>query len=213
VRMALLGPPGCGKGTQGAVLRERYGSAHVSTGELLRTAVKDGSELGLAAAAMMAEGKLVPDDLVLGLVEEQLNGHGRDNYLLDGFPRTLAQASAFDTASDSGSYELDQVVALDVPESELVRRLCGRRSCVDCGRLYHLEFRPPSREAVCDACEGTLEQRADDVEESVRARLGIYRDQTAPLLGFYGEKGILNRIDGTGNPSEVTARILEALGG
>ena len=213
MRMALLGPPGCGKGTQGAVLRERFGSAHVSTGELLRAAVKDGSELGVAAAAVMAEGKLVPADRVLRLVDEHLHGHGRDNYRLDGFPRTRAQASAFATASDSGSYELDYVVALDVPEDELIRRLCGRRSCVDCGRLHHLEFRPPSRQGVCDSCEGTLEQRADDVEDSVRARLGIYRDQTAPLLGFYGEKGILNKIDGTGKPGEVTERILEALGG
>lgn len=194
-------------------MRERFGSAHVSTGELLRAAVKEGSELGLAAAAVMEEGKLVPDDLVLGLVDEQLVGHGRDNYLLDGFPRTLAQACAFDTASDRGNYELEHVVALDVPEDELVRRLCGRRSCVDCGRLHHLEFRPPASEGVCDSCGGGLEQRADDVEDSVRARLAIYRDQTAPLLGFYGEKGILNKIDGSGNPGEVTERIIEALGG
>ncbi|MFQ5478512.1 MAG: adenylate kinase [Candidatus Binatia bacterium] len=209
--MALLGPPGCGKGTQGAVLKLKLQLAHISTGDLLREAVDHGTRVGLEAGKLMAEGKLVPDDLVLDLVRKRVEKEGA-GYVLDGFPRTLAQATGLDLITDDIGQGLDHVVSLSVPREEVARRLGGRKCCPDCGRLYHQTFSPPREPERCDDCGSGLVIRDDDREETVLERIRVYECQSAPLLGFYEEKGLLRDVDGSGAPEEVTARLLSAVG-
>jgi len=213
VRIVLLGAPGTGKGTQGARLRERYGVAHVATGDLLREAVEQGTELGREAKRYMDAGQLVPDELVLGLVRERLDREGRDaGFLLDGFPRTVAQAEALERLLEERATPLDHVVLLDVSEEEIVERLSGRRVCSGCGRLYHVRFSPPAEEGVCDECGAELVVREDDREETVRKRLEVYRRKTQPLLDFYERRGLLRRVDGVGTVDKVAERVAAALG-
>lgn len=215
MRVSLLGPPGSGKGTQSEVLRDQLGVAHISSGDLLRDAVARNTELGRAARGFMDRGELVPDDLVLGMIRERLQaGDCREGWLLDGFPRTLAQAEALDRLLENeGSGALQHVVSLRVPLEDVVVRLGGRRTCGGCGRLYHVKFQPPKTEGTCDMCAAALVTRRDDEEATIRARLGVYERQTAPLLDYYRKRGLLLEIDGTAAPSDVSGEILTALRG
>ena len=213
MRLSLLGPPGSGKGTQGDVLRARLGIPHISSGDLLRDAVARGTELGKSAKAYMDKGELVPDELVLGMIRERLAADdARGGWMLDGFPRTVAQAHGLDGLLGANGAGLEHVVSLRVPKDDVVARLGGRRNCSKCGRLYHVRFQPPKKEGVCDVCGGALVTRKDDEEGTIRARLDVYERQTAPLLDFYRSRGLLREIDGAIAPAEVSDRILAALG-
>jgi adenylate kinase len=214
MRIVLLGPPGAGKGTQAKLMHERIGASHISTGDLLRAAVAGRSELGLAAQAYMQRGELVPDSLVIGMIDQRLQQNGANaNFMLDGFPRTVMQAEALQTLLAGQHIPLDHVVSLQVPRDELVRRLSGRRTCGQCGTMYHVSSDPPRRPGVCDRCGGELFQRDDDREETIRARLEVYDRATAPLTAFYGSRGLLREVDGTGTAAQVLDRILARLNG
>lgn len=208
MRMMLLGAPGAGKGTQAQHLSGEIGIPQISTGDMLRSAVADQTPMGLEAKHFMDLGQLVPDEVVIGIVEERLTADDcAEGYILDGFPRTVPQAVALNSFA-----RLEAVVDVQVPETELVSRLCGRRTCKSCGAIFHVVSSPPSRDGICDRCEGDLYQRSDDNEDSIRERLGQYKSKTAPLSDWYEERGVLKRVDGTGQPSEVYARIATALG-
>lgn len=185
MNVILLGAPGAGKGTQGALLVKRYGGERVSTGELLRDAVRRGTSLGQEAKKYMDAGELVPDDVILGLVRETLTSAADAGFILDGFPRTLAQAEALDGLLDDLGFTLDAVVVIDVPDDVLVKRLSGRRSCAECGAVYNVYFEPPRTPGRCDVCGGALVERADDDAATVRRRLAVYDDRTRPLIAYY----------------------------
>jgi adenylate kinase len=203
-KLMLLGPPGAGKGTQARRLMDRYDIPQVSTGDMLREARRKGTELGEEAGRYMDAGELVPDEVVIGIVEERLSEPDADEgFILDGFPRTRDQAEAL---AEMG-IELDAVLSLEVSEDEVVRRLSGRLNCPDCGAAFHEEFDPPAEEQVCDECGGELMKREDDRPEAIRERLSGYTEQTEPLKEYYGDGGVLERIDGEGTPDEVAARI------
>lgn len=207
-RLILLGPPGAGKGTQSERLVKTLCVPQISTGDLLRAARKAGTELGNQAKAYMDAGALVPDELVLALVEERLAApDAGTGYILDGFPRNEAQAEAL----AARKVELDRVVNLVVPDELLIGRLSGRRVCRNCGASYHVEFRPTAREGVCDACGGEVYQRPDDAAAVIAQRLEVYREQTAPLVAYYEKAGILRTVAGHGAMDEVFERIVEAL--
>lgn len=211
--MLLLGPPGAGKGTQAKRLTVAFGACQVSTGDILRKAVEDKTPLGQKAAAVMAKGELVPDALMIDLVAERLRRKDcRGGFILDGFPRTLKQAQALEGILKSMGSELDCVVSIRVPEAAIVERLEGRRSCRECGALYHQVFHPAAREGVCDRCRGPLYQREDDRAETIRARLRVYEERTAPLIQYYRDRGLLKEIDGVGDVDEIQSRIREAWG-
>lgn len=207
MRMILFGPPGAGKGTQAARLLERFQVAHLSTGDMLRAAVKAGSELGQAAEGYMKRGELVPDQLVCDLVVERLGQPDCENgFMLDGFPRTVPQAEALDQTLVRAGIALELVLVLEVPDELIVERITGRRSDPQTGAIYHLKFNPPPAE-VADR----VVQRADDTEEACRTRLAKYHAETTPVLPFYDAKGIVKRVDGVGTPDEVTARVIAAI--
>ncbi len=208
----LLGPPGAGKGTQADKIVEEYGLAYIATGDILRSAVKDGTQLGLKASEYMDQGKLVPDNLVVNIVRERLQEPDCENgALLDGFPRTVAQAEFLDQVLEESGSKVDLVLCIDVEESELVERLTGRRVCSDCGANYHLKFKPPQVRNVCDQCGGELYQRDDDSLETVRERLSVYKEQTAPLISYYKKKELLVPIDGDQEIEKVLKQIKVAL--
>jgi adenylate kinase len=212
MRVVLLGPPGAGKGTQAQTLKQKFAIPHISTGDLLRQAVKEGTELGRQARAYMDRGELVPDELVTAMVAERL--HHPDcvsGFLLDGFPRSIAQAEALADELTRSGKKLDGVVSIMVPRSELIERLSGRRVCRQCGAMYHERFDPPKRAGACDKCQGMLYQRSDDNPETVDARLVVYERSTAPLLSYYRDRGLLYEIDGRGTPEEVGQKIIAAL--
>lgn len=216
MNLIFLGPPGAGKGTQGALIAERCGLERISTGDLLRDAVRRGTPLGQKAKGYMDAGELVPDDVILGLVREVLTreGTGRRGFLLDGFPRTLPQAMALDRLLEELGRPLDAVVVIDVPDDVLVQRLSGRRTCPNCGAVYNIYFEPPKTPGVCDVCGGALVERPDDAAETVRRRLEVYRKQTAPLIDYYERSDSrVHHIDGNRPVDEVQRTILEALGG
>lgn len=213
MRLILLGPPGGGKGTQAKLIEERLSIAHISTGDLLRQAVAERTELGRTAKEFMDRGELVPDELVIGMIEERVrNADCQRGFLFDGFPRNVAQAEALSDMLRRQGLSLDHVVSLDVPQQELVKRLAGRRTCRQCGSMCHIIFDPPREEGVCNRCGGGLYQRDDDREETIRARLEVYRDQTEPLLGYYRTRGLLREVDGVGETQEVFERIMSHLG-
>lgn len=210
MNLVLLGAPGAGKGTQGALLEERLGMGRIATGDLLRAAVRQGTPLGLEAKRFMDAGELVPDDVILGLVREAAaNG----NNVFDGFPRTTAQAEALDAILADEGQRIDAVVQVDVPDELLVRRIAGRRSCPSCGAVYNVHFQAPRVDGACDRCGNALTQRADDTEDTVQRRLEVYRQQTAPLVEYYEKQGTpLHRIDGTGAVEDVFETLSAALG-
>jgi adenylate kinase len=213
LRLVLLGPPGSGKGTQAKLLVERFGIPQVSTGDMLRTAVRAGTPLGQEAKRSMDRGALVADGVIVGLVRERLSQPDCScGYILDGFPRTVAQAEALEGLLGAAGTPLDHVVSLEVPEEELVARIAGRRTCRSCGAMYHVRFSPSRKEGVCDACGGPTYQRDDDREETVRRRLQVYATETEPLVSFYQGRGLLRRVAGTGTIAEIALRIIGALG-
>lgn len=207
LNLILLGPPGAGKGTQGERLTADGGLEYVVTGNILRAAVKEGTELGLQAKAFMDAGDLVPDELVIGLILERVRAEeARDGFVLDGFPRNVAQGEALDAALSDLGRDLTGVLYFDVPDEEIVRRLSGRRVSQS-GRVYHLEFDPPKSEGVCDVDGSPLIQRDDDKPETIRKRLAVYHEQTEPLVAYYEGRGLLHRFDGTKPPQEVEAHL------
>ncbi|WP_053364788.1 adenylate kinase [Bacillus sp. FJAT-27245] len=214
MNLVLMGLPGAGKGTQAEKIVEQYGIPHISTGDMFRAAMKEGTELGLKAKAFMDEGALVPDEVTIGIVRERLSKEDCEKgFLLDGFPRTVPQAEALESILDGLNKKIDYVLNIDVDKSILMERLTGRRICKNCGATYHLVFNPPAVEGVCDRCGGELYQRADDNAETVQNRLDVNMKQSKPLLDFYIEKGYLRNIDGQRDISEVFADIQTLLGG
>lgn len=212
MRLVLLGPPGAGKGTQARMLQDKLGVPQIASGDLLRAAVRDRSVPGFDARRLMERGALVPDEVVQKLIADRLHkSDTRDGFILDGFPRTRAQAEAL-TRMLEGDGAVERVIALNVPDEELVRRISGRRTCRNCGEMYHLVFDPPSNLGHCNKCNGELYQRDDDSEDTVRNRLKVYAAATRPLLEYYEGQGLLTRVDGLGRLEEVEARILKALG-
>ena len=213
MKLVLLGAPGAGKGTQAKKLIEKTAIPQISTGDLLRAAVAAETELGREAKSFMDKGELVPDTVVLGMVEERL---GQDDcqqgYILDGFPRNTAQAEALDKMLASLSMELDAALSVDVPLEDLMKRLTGRRTCRDCGQMYNVYFSAPAEEGKCDKCGGELYQRDDDQEATISKRLEVYNEQTAPLIDYYGSKGILKSVSGTGDIEEIFANVCATLG-
>ena len=197
MKLILLGPPGAGKGTQAKMLTEAFSIPQISTGDILRAAVKDGTPMGLKAKEYMDAGGLVPDEVVVGIVRDRLQEEDCINgFILDGFPRTVAQADALQSSLVEMNKELDHVISLDVDAESLVERLTGRRTCKECGRGYHVKFDPPREAGVCEACGGELFQRDDDQEETIRTRLQVYAEQTSPLIRYYRDAGVLIELDG-----------------
>jgi adenylate kinase len=209
----LLGAPGAGKGTVAEDLRERTDYAHVSTGDMLREAVKAGKPVGLEAKSYMEKGELVPDDVILRLVEERLEAGGKDAaYLFDGFPRTRVQAEMLDRALEGHGGRVNHVFLLSVPTEVLVERIAGRRICRGCGAVYHVKNIPPKVEGVCDACGGELYQRPDDNEETVRNRIDVYRNQTETLIEYYRDRNLLLEIDGAQAKEQTVDCMMSRLG-
>jgi adenylate kinase len=213
IRTVLLGPPGAGKGTQAKLLQERFEACQISTGDILRKAVAEKTPLGELAASYLQRGALVPDDVILDLVAARLKEPDcAKGFLLDGFPRTIAQADGLQRILQALGMKLDHVLAVRVPLSVIVERLSGRRTCEACGAMYHTVFGPPKNAGRCDRCGGGLYQREDDREETVAARLRVYENQTAPLVDYYRTKGLLRDIDGVGGVDEINRRVIAALG-
>jgi len=204
LNLILFGPPGAGKGTQAARLQEDFRLPYVATGDILRAAVKEGSQLGLKAKGFMDAGELVPDELVIDLIVDRIGAEdARDGFILDGFPRTRAQADALGEAFDRLGRRITAVLLFDVPDEDLVSRISGRRVSVKTGRVYHVESDPPKHEGRCDVDGSRLVQRDDDKPEVVEKRLEVYHAETEPLVAYYDERGLLRRIDGTRPPTEV----------
>jgi adenylate kinase len=213
VRLVLLGPPGAGKGTQSRTLELKLNAPQIASGDLLRAAVRAGTEVGLKAKRFMDKGALVPDELVFGLIGERLNApDAQDGFILDGFPRTVSQAETLAALLRERGIALDKVVAIDVPDAEIVKRISGRRTCRKCGAMYHVIYDPPLNINVCNSCGGDLYQREDDAEDTVRARLEVYDASTRPLLAYYDKLALLARVDGIGSPSTIEGRILNSRG-
>ena len=212
MNLVLLGPPGAGKGTQAKMMIDRYRIPQISTGDILRVALKERTPLGLKAKEYMDKGLLVPDEVVIDIIKDRLKeADCRNGYILDGFPRTVAQAQALDkvlTAMNSG---IDHVISIEVDKGELIKRLTGRRTCRQCGRGYHAIFDPPLNKDICDKCQGELYQRDDDNEDTVRNRLEVYDSQTFPLIQFYKEKDLVRSIGGQGGIQQIFDRIAKVL--
>jgi adenylate kinase len=213
VRVAFLGPPGAGKGTQARDLAREWSAIHLATGDMLREALAAGTALGLEAKRYMDQGALVPDDVIIRMVAERLGGAGAGGFILDGFPRTIAQAEALARLLKDLGQTLDAVVYFDVSEPELLRRLTGRRVCRACGHTYHLTSNPPKSTGVCDACGGELYQREDDAEATVRKRLEVYRRQTEPLLDYYRQRNLLAPVSGEGPVTTIRDAVRAAARG
>jgi adenylate kinase len=210
--MVLLGPPGAGKGTQAQQLEEELKIPQIASGDLLRLAVRNKTPLGLEAKRYMDQGALVPDDLVLKMIEERLaDPDAAKGFILDGFPRTLAQAEALRAMLERNHQALDGVLALVVPDQEIIKRISGRRTCKNCGAMYHTIFDPPRNVGLCNKCNSELYQRDDDAEDTVKMRLEVYDTQTRPLLNYYQDRGLLKRVDGVGSLDNVRQRIAAAV--
>ncbi|MGQ0794479.1 MAG: adenylate kinase [Deltaproteobacteria bacterium] len=212
MRLLLFGPPGAGKGTQASRITRDYGVMHVSTGDILRAAVKAKTPLGDLAASYMNRGELVPDGVIIDIIKETIRRAGAaSGFMFDGFPRTIPQAEALDSMLAGEGLRIDRVISIEVADEQIVGRISGRRVCEGCGAMYHALFDPTQREGVCDKCGGRLYQRDDDKEAVVRRRLEVYRSQTEPIKGHYGSAGIVAQIDGIGGVEEVYDRIKDAL--
>ncbi len=208
LNLVLLGPPGSGKGTQGERLQEDFRLPYWATGDILRAAVRNGTELGAAAKEYMDRGDLVPDEIMVGLIAERVSSEeASDGFILDGFPRTIGQGEALDARLTELDRLLTAVILIEVPDEEVVRRLGGRRVCVKEGHIFHMEFDPPKNEGVCDIDGSRLEIRDDDKPDVIRRRLGTYHEKTEPLVGYYEERSVLRRVDGLPAPDEVSDRI------
>lgn len=213
MRLILLGPPGAGKGTQASGIIEKYQIPHISTGDIFRKNIKEGTELGQKAKDYMDQGLLVPDELVVAIVEDRLKEDDcKDGFLLDGFPRTEKQAEALDGSLSQMGVAMDKVINVSVDKNVLVERAVGRRICKDCGATYHIQFNPTSKDGVCDKCGGPLYQRADDNEETVTKRIEVYLNETQPLIDYYKARNILVTIDGQQDIHKVFEDIVAALG-
>ena len=212
MRVVLIGPPGVGKGTQASQLKTLLGVPHVSTGDILREAVQAGNPLGRKVKGFVESGQLVPDDVMGELIAQRLSRpDARAGFVLDGFPRTLDQVETLDSVLARLGVVLDRVFLFTVPEAEIVRRLAGRRTCPKCGAVFHVDSRPPRSAGVCDACGSALVQRADDTEDVIRERLRVYAEQTLPVASAYASRGLIQEVDGAGEPTAVLARIQAGL--
>ncbi|MDF1580437.1 MAG: adenylate kinase [Desulfuromonadales bacterium] len=212
MKLILLGPPGAGKGTQAKILTDRYNIPQISTGDILRAAVKDKTAMGIKAKEFMDSGALVPDEVVVGIVSDRLlDPDCTAGFILDGFPRTVPQAEALAATLSRMGRDLDKVISLEVDPEALVERLTGRRTCRECGAGYHISFDPPQKDGVCNLCGGELFHRDDDNEETIRKRLDVYLQQTAPLISFYERAGILSSLDGLRSIAEVEQEIQHLL--
>ena len=213
MNLILLGPPGAGKGTQAKILTDKYGIPQISTGDILRAAVKDQTPMGLKAKGFMDSGALVPDEVVIGIVEERLaKPDCTKGFILDGFPRTVAQADALKVTLARMQRSIEHVISVEVAKEELLARLTGRRTCRACGRGYHILYDPPKPPSVCE-CGGELYQRDDDSEATIRTRLDVYEAQTEPLIAYYGRESLLRPISGVGSIDEIRDRIVTIVGG
>ena len=213
MKLIMLGPPGAGKGTQAQRLVEKLNIPQLSTGDMLRAAVKNKTEIGLKAQEFMNRGDLVTDEIVVGIIADRTKESDCEKgYILDGFPRTVAQADALSNMLSQAADKIDHVVSIDVPDENLLERLLGRWTCKSCGAMYHEKFSPPAKQGVCDKCQSTeLYQRSDDQEEAIRNRLEQYRAQTAPLIDYYQTKSALRGVNGVGSLDEITERIFTVL--
>lgn len=210
----LMGPPGAGKGTQAAMLVDKFGIPHISTGDMFRAAVKEGTELGKQAKACMDAGQLVPDSVTIGIVKERLaKPDCKKGFILDGFPRTIEQANALDATLSELQIKLDRVVNISVPAEDLISRATGRRICRSCGATYHVVYKPTAKEGVCDKCSGETYQRDDDSEATMTKRLTVYSSQTKPLIQYYQDNGLYTEIDGRQSIDKVLADVVASLRG
>lgn len=213
LRLILLGPPGAGKGTQASAIVEKYNIPHISTGDIFRANIKEKTELGKQIEEYLNKGLLVPDELVVSIVKDRISKEDcKNGFLLDGFPRTVAQAEALDEELKNMSLTIDKVINIQADKDLLIERIIGRRICRDCGATYHIKFSPTKKEGICDKCGGELYQREDDKLETVEKRIEVYTEQTKPLIDYYAKKGLLLNVDGTKDKKEVFDDIVKSLG-
>lgn len=213
MKIIMLGAPGAGKGTQAKMIADKYGVPHISTGDIFRANIKNGTELGMEAKKYMDQGLLVPDELTVRILLDRVaQDDCKNGYVLDGFPRTIPQAEVLDSELTKLGDHIDYAINVDVPDENIVKRMSGRRACLTCGATYHIEHIPPKKEGICDVCGSELVLRDDDKPETVKNRLNVYHEQTQPLIDFYTEKGVLKTVDGTVPMEEVFAAITAILG-
>ena len=213
MKIIMLGAPGAGKGTQAKKIAAKYEIPHISTGDIFRSNIKEGTELGKKAKTYMDQGLLVPDELVVDLVVDRVNQEDcKNGYVLDGFPRSIPQAEALDKALAANNETVDYAINVEVPDENIINRMSGRRACVGCGATYHIEFNPTKVEGICDACGEKLILRDDDKPETVKNRLSVYHEQTQPLIDYYSKKGVLAEVDGTQSMENVFNAIVDVLG-
>ena len=213
MKIVMMGAPGAGKGTQAEMLAEKYGIPHISTGDIFRMNIKNGTELGKEAKTYMDQGLLVPDELTVRILLDRVaKDDCKNGYLLDGFPRNIPQANVLEEALSKLGDKIDYAINVEVPDDNIIRRMSGRRACLACGATYHIEHVPPKKEGICDKCGEELVLRDDDRPETVGNRLQVYKDQTQPLIEFYEKKGVLHNVDGTKNMNEVFEAIVTILG-
>ena len=212
MKIIMLGAPGAGKGTQAQMIADKYNIPHISTGDIFRANIKNGTELGKKAKEYMDKGLLVPDELTVQLLLDRVaNDDCKNGYVLDGFPRTIPQADVLDSELTKLGDKVDYAINVDVPDENIVRRMSGRRACLKCGATYHIEHIPPKQEGICDKCGSELVQRDDDKPETVQNRLSVYHEQTQPLIDYYNKKNILKSVDGTKDMQEVFSDIVNIL--
>ena len=213
MKIIMLGAPGAGKGTQAKMIADKYGVPHISTGDIFRANIKNGTELGMEAKKYMDQGLLVPDELTVRILLDRVaQDDCKNGYVLDGFQRTIPQAEVLDSELTKLGDHIDYAINVDVPDENIVKRMSGRRACLTCGATYHIEHVPPKKEGICDVCGSELVLRDDDKPETVKNRLNVYHEQTQPLIDFYTEKGVLKTVDGTVPMEEVFAAITAILG-
>ncbi|MCR5635509.1 MAG: adenylate kinase [Lachnospiraceae bacterium] len=213
MKIIMLGAPGAGKGTQAKMIAEKYSLPHISTGDIFRANIKNGTELGMEAKSYMDKGQLVPDELTVKILLDRVaKDDCKNGYVLDGFPRTIPQAKVLEDALNKTGEKIDFAINVDVPDENIIKRMSGRRACVNCGATYHIVNVPPKKEGICDKCGSELILRDDDKEETVKNRLTVYHDQTQPLIDFYSERNVLKNVDGTLDMMDVFKAITNILG-